>query len=405
MMKQQNSTDSPVNLVLNKNEKIIWSGQPDLQAVANTAYPGKRLLWLHKYISLGLVAWIAYTLWNQWQNQGGTYDWRLLLVVGITALGFFFSSIHSNSQLMRWMEQLSYVITNKRVLILRKGAVENEYSQSDVMQASLIPRKGAPGFSDVIWAKKVGSTSHHNGGFPRPLKQEKLLTGFKALADSEGVMQILDDWIAEQKTTTHLEDTAFVNSKITGNEKEKGVNENTESARTEKLTSPVYGFSIEFPATWEITSRYRKLAFGKWGIEREATWSKPAAKPKWNVIHGQNESKTYVEIQVQKVAPFNTLESIMDTSKAASLLGTGEVTDHDPSVVINGIPGFYVTRHLGNTDSILPSQIQEKLAHWYKREYILHDGKYQYYIEAMWPSDDPAQREICEIIIATLKAC
>jgi len=104
MMKQQNSTDSPANLVLDKNEQIIWSGRPDLRAVAKTTYPGKRLLWLHKYISLALVAWIAYTLWNQWQNQGVAYDWRLLLVVGITALGFFFSSIHFNNQLLSWLE-------------------------------------------------------------------------------------------------------------------------------------------------------------------------------------------------------------------------------------------------------------------------------------------------------------
>lgn len=403
-MEQQNSPDSAINLKLNKNERVIWSGRPDLQAVAKTAYRGKQSLRLHRYVSLALVAWIAYTLWNQWNNQGAAYDWRLLLVVGIAALGFFFSSNLYNRQLMRWMEQLSYAITNQRVLILRNGAIENEYSQRDVMQASLIPRKGVPGFSDVIWAKKVGRRSSRNGGSPSLLRQEKLLTGFKALPDSEGVMQILDDWVAEQKAITNLEDEAYVDSKISGADRGKGADEDTKSTETEKLVSPVYGYSVEFPASWEITSRYRKLAFGKWGIEREAVWSTPAVKPKWNVIRGQNESKSYVEIQVQKVAPFNTLESIMDTSKAASLLGTGEVIDHNTSISINGIPGFYVTRHLGNADSILPSQIQEKLAYWDMRQYILHDGEYQYYIEAMWPSDDSAQRKACEVIINTLKA-
>ena len=106
-MEQQNLTNSPINPALNENEKIIWSGRPDLQAVANTAYPGKRTLWLHKYISLALVCWIAYTLWTEWQGLGGRgviYDWRLLLVVGITAVGFFYSAIHANRQLMRWME-------------------------------------------------------------------------------------------------------------------------------------------------------------------------------------------------------------------------------------------------------------------------------------------------------------
>jgi hypothetical protein len=401
-MKSQNSTDTPFNLVLEEDEKITWSGRPDMQAVVNTAYPGSRRL--NKYAALALVCWIVYALWNQAQGQGLAYDWRLLVLTGITALGFFYSAIHAKNKLMQWMENLSYAITNQRVIILRDGTVENEYSQRDVMQASLIPRKGVPGFSDVIWAKKVNKTYGRRHGFPTPLKQEKLLTGFKALADSEGVMQILDDWVAEEETSTHLEDAAFFDGKMMGSEKDKGANEETKSTSSEKLVSPVHGFSVEFPSSWKITSRYRKLAFGKWGIEREAVWSTPAEKPKWNVIRGQNESRTHVEIQVQKVAPFNTLESIMDTSKAASFLGTGEVIDHDPSIVINGIPGFYVTRKCGNPDSILPSQIQEKLAYWHMRQYILHDGTYQYFIEAMWPAENPEQLKTCEVIIATLNA-
>lgn len=170
-MERQSATNSPVNPVLSENEKIIWSGRPNIRAVAKTAYPGKRRIWLHKCILLALVCWIAYTLWNQWQGSGGhgsAYDWRLLLVVGITALGFFYGAIHSNRRLMRWMKELSYAITNKRVFILRSGTIENEYSQNDVMQASLIPRTGVPGFSDVIWAKKVATTSSA-GAIPTPL--------------------------------------------------------------------------------------------------------------------------------------------------------------------------------------------------------------------------------------------
>jgi len=89
-------------------------------------------------------------------------------------------------------------------------------------------------------------------------------------------------------------------------------------------------------------------------------------------------------------------------SSAASLLGAGEVVDSNPDISINGIPGFYVTRHCGSAGSILPSQIKDMLSYWYMRQYILHDGQYQYYIEAMWPAEDDGQQEICESIIASL---
>ena len=92
-------------------------------------------------------------------------------------------------------------------------------------------------------------------------------------------------------------------------------------------------------------------------------------------------------------------------SAAARFLGTGEVLDYQASITVNGIPGFYVTRKCGNEASILPGQIQEKLSFWQQRQYVLHDGSYQYYIVAMWPVDVPAQRGVCEAIIATLKPC
>lgn len=386
-MKSQNPTDTPDTLILKEGEKLIWSGRPDMQAVVITNYRGHRQ-W-NKYAAVTVVCWIVYALWDR--DQGNTYDWRLLVFAGISAVVAYYSAIRAKNELNQWMKHLSYAITNQRVIILRNGTVENEYSQGDVMQASLIPRKGVPGFSDIIWEKRSTGTSGSNNRIPTPLTQEKALIGFKALADSEGVMKILEDWVTTQKTATYGEDAAFVDTKL------------TENTNSETLVSPVYGFSVEFPSSWEITSRYRRLAFGKWGIEREAIWSTPAEKPKWNVIRGQNDSRTYVEIQVQKTAPFNTLESMMDTSKAASFLGTGEVIDHDASISINGVPGFYVTRKMGNPDSILPSEIQDKLAYWHMRQYVLHDGQYQYYIEAVWPVENSQQRITCEAIIASLK--
>ena len=132
-----------------------------------------------------------------------------------------------------------------------------------------------------------------HGGYISPLKQEKLETGFKALNDGKVVKRILDEWVDKQSQHTRAQDDRFVNppNGDTGsNEQARGEKPNIGTAAI--YISPVYGFSIKFPDSWEITSRYRRLAFGKWGLEREAVWSVPDAKPKWNVIRGQNESNT-----------------------------------------------------------------------------------------------------------------
>ena len=403
------SAEAELKRVINQGERILWAGRPDVQAIVKTAHRGKKTPWLYRLISLLLVAWIGYTFWNQ-SEGGSAFDWKVLLLVGIvagtTALLMAYRSFGSGKPLIRWATPLSYGITDQRVLILRDGSIENEFSQRDVMQASLMPRKGVPGFSDIVWAQKAAKGSFRHGGAISPLKQEKLQTGFKALAGAERVKRILDTWVQKQSRQTRAQDDNFVKraSSSSASEEKAGV-EQQHIADAVRYLSPVYGFSLEFPASWEITSRYRRLAFGKWGLEREAVWSVPDAKPKWNVIRGHNESNTHVEIQVHKTAPINSLEALTQTSKAASFLGTGEVLDHEASITVNGIPGFYVTRKCGNAASILPEQIQQKLSFWQQRQYVLHDGTYQYYIVAMWPADAPAQRGVCEAIIASLKPC
>lgn len=403
-MSQGEFNRSVIEKKLGSDEKIVWTGKPDLQAIKKTAYRGRPRPWQLGLCAVVLLAWLATTFWNQ-TGDGSAGDLRLLIVGG-SAILCFFMMFKVNDRVVRWAQPLGYAITDKRVLIFRNGEIENDYSQGDVRQASVIPRRKVEGFSDIIWEQRAVTTGSSNR-YPSPLAQEKARTGFRALADGEAVMQKLDAWVTQQADITQRQDDEFIDRKSSDAvaEEDKAPGSAASISNTAKYISPRYGFSIEFPDTWEIVSRYRKLAFGKWGIEREPKWSVPDAKPKWNVIRGKNQSKTHVEVQVQKVAPFNTLQSIKNTSAAASMLGTGEVIDHEASATINGIPGFYVTRKLAAEASILPSQIQEKLSSWNMRQYILHDGQYQYYIEAMWLVDSPGQLEVCEAVVATLTSC
>lgn len=392
-----------IERILNKNEKILWSGQPDLHAIKQTRYSGGGFI--NKLIAVVFIAafiWVMNTGEAVW-HTGPVMIWVWVMVAATTLWMIYKRLYYNKIKLKQWVESLIYVITDQRILILRGGEIDQTPDLSDVLHTQLISRKGSLGFSDLIWEKRainVGSGDHRR--YVSPLEREQAEDGFKALPDATAVKHILDKWIKQQQSIIQKQDSESIKQSqtpVSGDTGESIV------SRLDEYVSPRYGFSMGFPASWEISSRYRKLAFGKWGIEREAIWSIPGSKPAWNVIRGQNQTNTFVEIQVQKVAAFNTLESLMGTSKVATALGNGEIIDHKASISVNGIPGFYVTRHSGTGASILPSQIEEILSNWYMRQYVLHDGNYQYYIQAMWPADHQGQQEVCEAIVETLKPC
>jgi len=388
--------------ILKYNEKVLWSGQPDLQAIKQTRYPGGGMN--NTIIIVLLIAgfvWVMSRGEATWSTHPAM-NW-IWLATAASILWVIYKRLYfDKKKLMQWAGSLAYVITDKRILILRGGAIDHAPDLGSVQQFQTIPRKGSSGFSDLIWEKRAIDirTSGGNVKSVSPLEREQAETGFKALADAASVKQILDDWVKQQQLIIQNQDSDSISQSQTTSSN----SDNSTITKFKEYVSPCFGFSMGFPTSWEISSRYRKLAFGKSGIEREAKWSTPDAKPEWNVILGQNKSKTLVEVQVQKIAAFNTLESLMGTSGVATALGQGEIIDHEASISVNGIPGFYVTRHSG-AGFMLPSQIEEILSNWYIRRYILHDGIYQYYIEAMWPVDDQGQQEICEAIIATLKPC
>lgn len=387
--------------LLDKDETIIWSGQPDLSAIKKTRRKGNGLFFkLAGGVFLIAFIWVISDSSNVW-TTGSAMTWVWVVAIA-GALWLVYSRLYASPKKLKcWVTSLTYAITDKRILILKGEQIEQAFTLSDVLQTQISERKGAPGFKDLIWEKRAieRRTSSGNVRYVSPLECEQAETGFKALADADSVKHILDSWINTQKNALQQVDDNFISSQSADTVNEV-IDDSVKSSNSILYASPLYGFSIDFPASWDITSRYRKLAFGKWGIEREAVWSTPDNKPKWNVIRGQNETNTHVELQVQKIAPFNNPKSLM--SSTASLLGAGEVIDSNPDISINGIPGFYVTRHCGSAGSILPSQIKDMLSYWYMRQYILHDGQYQYYIEAMWPAEDDGQREVCETVIATL---
>jgi hypothetical protein len=295
---------------------------------------------------------------------------------------------------------------NNRLLILSNGVIEEEYLVSEV-HPKLVERLNAPGFGDIIWGKRV--LHSHPESRPSPLEVEKSRIGFKALADADSVMQKIEAWRKRQVEDMALEGEAFLNQsglspdsstiKAGRDEKEKSASEKQGISRSIKNTT--MGFSIEFPEQWDLKVRKRRLAFGKWGLEKEAVWSQQDDLSKWNVVKVESKLGSMVEVQVHKTKPINTFEKLVASNNGVG--GVLELVDKNPDFSVNGLKGFYVTRLTGG-DSI---PILGKLANipeTYTRLHVFHDGQKQYYVESDWRRDAPAEGLLCEAIVASLKS-
>lgn len=53
-----------------------------------------------------------------------------------------------------YVESLTYRITDQRLLILRDGVIEEEFTVVEV-NPKLMERRNAPGFGDIIWGGRV----------------------------------------------------------------------------------------------------------------------------------------------------------------------------------------------------------------------------------------------------------
>jgi len=203
--------------LLDKGETIIWSGQPDLQAIKNTRHAGTGIM--NKLMSIfvvGIFLWLVLdpsTTWNTGPIMN--YIWIAAIAGG---LWLAYSRLFANpKKLRRWAESLAYVISNRRILIIKDGKIDQAFTLSDVLQTRLCERKGAPGFNDLIWEKRAIDRRASSGNirYVSPLEWEQAETGFKALADADSVKHILDDWIHTQKNTTQRADNNFISSQST----------------------------------------------------------------------------------------------------------------------------------------------------------------------------------------------
>lgn len=391
------SAEQQIDRIKDSRERRLWAGRPNADAMKKgTGHGASRTNWIMLIVGGAIIAAVGSAAYKGGQlgvsGLTESFNWPLVGIVAFTLFTIGRHFLKNRSDVENWAEGLTYGITDRRLLVLRDGVIEREYSISEVNQPVLVDRQNAPGYSDIIWGQTAPEMQSGNRGHKRTARQtEELRVGFKALSDGEAVMEKTGAW-----RTAHLQESAEKAEAFVSSVRE-------DSSERHQIRNSTHRFSIEVPDTWDLMVRHRRLVFGKWGIEKEAQWGTEKSISDWNVLRVEADVGSYVELQVHETKPINTLDDMLN-SKAAQQVGLTKVIDQNADFELSGMRGFYLTRERrGRSNAISTGQTQD-VSTWHMRQYILHDGQRQYYFETVWPADSDAQRDICTAIVATLKS-
>ena len=197
-----------IEAVLGPGETLEWSGGPDIPIMKKTLGKRKRKLPL---IEIGIVAIIVVVVMmnsGEMSLGGGMFGgcagdtefpvdeeggWGLenlwLLVFPLFFGGILYLRKRKEKQ---HVENLSYGITDRRVLIVRAGEIIESWSPAELQEFAMHDRVGADGYYDIIWHRRA--VRHDSENTPSPLQLERARVGFKALPDGPAVLARLEAW-------------------------------------------------------------------------------------------------------------------------------------------------------------------------------------------------------------------
>ena len=356
-----------------------------------------------RVLNVAIIAIIGSIVWSQREQLGQlqvgglggetALPVPLLALAGFTALILFLR----HKQYTGHVDQLAYGITDRRVLILHKGKVLDERSPDQMKWVELRDRPGAEGYSDIIWETRRISTSTGDSQ-TTALEREQARVGFKALREGRAVFERIERWRASHGAAATAAAKATVGAMTS---------EGKEGSEVPRLAHPRLGLSIATPAGWSVSVRKKTFPFGKTRIDLNAEkWHAPQDNDKWNVIRLNDGANAEVAVEAVMSDPVATFEAMADPALPDSVNKVMKVVDTAEHVNIGGIDGFRVDMELsGKGDSHMSVGESSDKVQSIFRQYVLHDGAFQYHITASWPRGGDAQAAACQAIIDSFKGC
>lgn len=383
--------------VLEPGERLLWSGAPDQAVMKKTLGKRKSSVFNLVFFILVLGA-IALGLRDQLPGIGqlnvtGLAISSNMIVTVFVAIAFIAVIVF----LKRWqtsahVDNLAYGITDQRVLIVRKGKIMVSRKPSEIQWLELQERRGAKGFSDIIWEVQRASSS--TDSTPSPLQRERARIGFKALPDGAAVMDRLERWRNRHKQAAQEITRAATQALQDG-------------APMERLRHPRMGFSIAIPPGWKQEVRVKKVVFGKTGVDMTADkWYAPERDDDWNVIRLTGPDNAEVIVEVAKSPPLAKYDDMANPKMPGFMKKVVKVVDSERHVSINGLQGFSVDQELsGMGDSKMALGQSSRRLQRLLRQLVLHDDAHQYYLIAAWSLGDEVQQAACEALLASFEGC
>jgi hypothetical protein len=378
--------ESVVSRVLEPGEELIWTGRPELEQ------PVPRGSRYRKVIAVASIAAIPIFAFWLLPDSFGLRELLQEVDAGTTAMvigGFVLFALlliflpGPAARLQRYMQSLTYAITNRRLLILEGDKVTDAYPPERLFRPSI--RERAPGYADVVFGEWGGDATRD------VVTRERREVAFKGLRNARDVKERIDNWLADYLRKAEAEVAAFLDRRPAGQDSARG---------GRLIENRQIGLKLDAPETWSIKVRYKKRPVGSFGIDLD-NWQQPDTAGDWNALLLEGPAKCKVEIEVFETEPTLSFEELSESRLADSI--AGEVVESEPDIEINGVRGYFVTRRRELVLDSVSNKAGYAAIDAPERRTILHDGRRQVYVLSTWPEGSSQLHRAVDAVVNSIQ--
>lgn len=396
------SPEQTVTRVLEPGEKIIWTGRPDVELMTGHLRGGAgiRLRGRGILATLALVGATGYLFMDGqfgFEAPGSMAELRdfildgpggpLLAVAGLLGFALFARAKgwDNTGAYVRWAENQTYAITDRRLLILDGENIAWQFGPEDFGEPRI--RERGQHHADIEFREV-----RLEGRRGTALNRDRTRIGFKALKNAGEVRRRIEEWRRAHREQEESEVESFLDAPA-----RPGTGGGTDSIRT--IRNEEFGVTVHVPEAWDIEVRRRRKPYGRIFLDRE-NWKSPETLPDWNVLRARGDFHSAFEIHLDRVKKLVTpYEKALNSSLVNAV--AGKVVDSDGGVRRGRFEGYRITR-----DHVVHGRDQDHKdinRPALVRQVMLHDGRLQVGIVMLWPKDSEPLRLTVEKILDTLE--
>jgi len=395
---QTRNPEHVVQSVLEPGERIIWCGRPNVEAAVGGSRRGRG-----PFVTIGILALVAGVgvyqageigiapadLIDELRNRVPGFFYimggMVLLPIVLRAL-----KLDGRSRVRRHFENLTYGVTDQRVLVIEKDMVL-AFAGDELDRPRVVDRQN--GYGDVIFARQrtsSGTTSRNQD----PVSRVRQSVGFKALPNPEEVRDRLIEWIAGELQEAADEVSDFLEAQY-----DESPSSFATPSGVATLRHPETGMTIDYPDTWSVQVRKKKKPFGKTFLDSEK-WKSLRDSTDWNMVRIEGPSGCVVDAEIFETPILATYDSLAN-STLASLMG--ELVDSDPVYEQHGMSGFTVTRRSPLQSNTSTGTVGAASVVTPFRYTVLHDDRYQMVLLSKWPEASPELTGAVDLVVRSAR--